>query len=103
MEWEQILENKKSILVVDDEEDIRDILESILFFEGYEVTLAAESPALGKEIAGIGLPRESTVVALLRDGHVVVPRGDTVLRQGDEVLVLVTGESEDDVRRLLVG
>ena len=68
-----------------------------------EVTLAAESPALGKEIAGIGLPRESTVVALLRDGHVVVPRGDTVLRQGDEVLVLVTGESEDDVRRLLVG
>ena len=42
MEWEQILENKKSILVVDDEEDIRDILESILVFEGYEVTLAAD-------------------------------------------------------------
>ena len=50
-----------------------------------------------------GLPRESTVVALLRDAHVVVPRGDTVLRHGDEVLVLVTGDAEDDVRRLLVG
>jgi Trk K+ transport system NAD-binding subunit len=33
----------------------------------------------------------------------VVPRGDTVLRYHDEVLVLVTGEGEDDVRRLLVG
>ncbi len=68
-----------------------------------EVTLAANSPIVGREIASIGLPRESTVVAVLRDQHVVVPRGDTVLRAGDEVLVLVTGDSEDDVRRLLVG
>jgi trk system potassium uptake protein len=68
-----------------------------------EVTLASGSPAIGLEIAGLGLPRESTVVALLRDGHVVVPRGDTVLRDRDEVLVLVTGDAEDDVRRALVG
>ena len=68
-----------------------------------EVTLAGDSPAIAREIADLGLPRESTVVAVLRDGHVVVPRGDTVLREGDEVLVLVTGGSEDDVRRALVG
>jgi trk system potassium uptake protein TrkA len=68
-----------------------------------EVTLASGSPAIGSEIAHLGLPRESTIVALLRDGHVVVPRGDTVLRDHDEVLVLVTGEAEDDVRRVLVG
>jgi trk system potassium uptake protein TrkA len=68
-----------------------------------EVTLAAGSPAISKELTNLGLPRESTVVAVLRDGHVVVPRGDTVLHQGDEVLVLVTGGVEDDVRRALVG
>jgi len=68
-----------------------------------EVTLAETSPAIGIEIANLGLPRESTVVALLRDHHVLVPRGDTVLRAADEVLVLVTGDAEDDVRRLLVG
>ena len=68
-----------------------------------EVTLAAGSPAIGIEIAKLGLPRESTIVALVRDSHVVVPRGDSVLREGDEVLVLVTGEAEDDVRRVLVG
>ncbi len=33
---------------------------------------------------------------------VIVPRGDTVLRVGDEVVVLVTDESEADVRALLV-
>lgn len=80
----------------------------LLSFEGgkarlAEVTLAAGSPAIGVEIAHLGLPRESTVVALLRDAHVVVPRGDTVLRLGDEVLVLVTGDAEDEVRRRLVG
>ena len=68
-----------------------------------EVTLAGNSPAIAKEVAAIGLPRESTVVAVLREGHVVVPRGDTVLRAGDEVLVLVTGGVEDDVRKALVG
>ena len=68
-----------------------------------EVTLAAGSPAVTKEITQLGLPRESTVVAVLREGHVVVPRGDTVLLAGDEVLVLVTGGVEDDVRRALVG
>ena len=68
-----------------------------------EVTLAGNSPAIAKEVAHLGLPRESTVVAVLRAGHVVVPRGDTVLQVGDEVLVLVTGGVEDDVRKALVG
>ena len=68
-----------------------------------EVTLTDSSPAIGSEIAALGLPRESTVVELIRDLHVVVPRGDTVLRTHDEVLVLVTGDAEDDVRRVLVG
>jgi trk system potassium uptake protein TrkA len=65
--------------------------------------LAKGSPAIAKELTDLGLPRESTVVAVLRDGHVVVPRGDTMLLEGDEVLVLVTGGVEDDVRHALVG
>ena len=67
-----------------------------------EVTLAADSPALDKQLGELGMPRESTIVAVLRDGHVVVPRSDTVLRAGDEVLVLVTGGVEDQVRDVLV-
>ncbi len=68
-----------------------------------EVTLADTSPAAGAEIVALGLPRESTIVALLRHSQVVVPRGDTVLQVGDEVMVLVTGDAEADVRRILVG
>jgi len=43
------------------------------------------------------------VVAVVRSDRLVVPRGDTVLNTGDEVLVLVIGEAEAAVRRLLVG
>ena len=48
------------------------------------------------------MPREATVVAVVRRAHVVVPRGDTVLEPGDEVLVLVSADAEDVVRSLLV-
>jgi trk system potassium uptake protein TrkA len=68
-----------------------------------EVTLGDSSPALDQKIVGLDLPRSCTVVAILRQGQVLVPRGDTVLSVGDEVIVLVTDESEDDVRRVLTG
>ena len=62
----------------------------------------AGSPCDGQGDRELGFPRDSTVVAILRQDHVVVPRGDTLLL-GDEVLVLVTPDSEDAVRRLLTG
>ena len=68
-----------------------------------EGTLGENSPAGGKEIVDRGLPRDSTVVAILRQDRVVVPRGDTVLYGGDEVIVMVTNESEDEVRAILIG
>ena len=68
-----------------------------------EVTLADESPAVGQAIAELGVPRDATIVAVIRERHVIVPRGETTLQAGDEVLVLVTGETEDEVRGLFVG
>jgi len=68
-----------------------------------EVTLAANSPANGRTIVDLGFPRDSTVVAVLRNENVVVPRGDTTLNEGDEVMVLLTSDSEDRVRKLLIG
>ena len=80
----------------------------LLSFEGgrarlCEATLAPDSPANDKEIVDLGLPRSATVVAVLRERHVIVPRGDTVLHAGDEVLVLTTPDAEDDVIVALLG
>ncbi|HUZ10488.1 MAG TPA: NAD-binding protein [Acidimicrobiales bacterium] len=68
-----------------------------------EVTLAEDSPAAGTAIADLGFPRDATVVAVVRDDRLVVPRGDTVLQSGDEVLVLVTADAEESVEGLFVG
>ena len=66
-----------------------------------EVTLAEGAPVEGKAIRDLEVPRDSTFVALVRDDHVIMPRGDTVFQVGDEVLALVTPDSEDQVRRML--
>ena len=80
----------------------------LLQFEGgkarlEEVTLAPESPAVGKVVMELQLPRDSTIVAIIRDEHVIVPRGDTPVQAGDEVLVLVTPDSEDGVHAAFIG
>jgi trk system potassium uptake protein TrkA len=67
-----------------------------------EVTLSADSPILGRSLVDAAFPRGSSVVAIIRAGDVVVPRGDTVFHLGDEVLALVTDESEAEVSALLI-
>lgn len=67
-----------------------------------EVTLAAGSPAVGSTVASLALPRESCIVAIVRENRLVVPRGDTSLVEGDEVLVLSSGD-DDSIRAALVG
>lgn len=68
-----------------------------------EVTLADGSPAIGRSIAELGVPRDATIVAIVRERHVVVPRGETVMESGDEVLVLVHSEAQETVKALLIG
>jgi trk system potassium uptake protein len=68
-----------------------------------EVTLAEDSPANGSPLSAMDVPRDASIVAIVRNGRVVVPRGDTVMAAGDEVLMLVTTESEDAVKHLLIG
>jgi trk system potassium uptake protein len=80
----------------------------ILQFEGgqarlVEATLAENSPAAEKSVAEIDLPRNATFVAVVRNEHVIMPRGDTVFAAGDEVLAMVTPDSEEEVRRILTG
>ena len=81
----------------------------LLSFEGgrarlAEVTLADDSPAeRQRDRATSACPATPPSWPCSATDHLVVPRGDTVLGAGDEVLVLVTVDAEDEVRRLLVG
>lgn len=43
------------------------------------------------------------MVAVIRDGHVVVPTPDTFLHAADEVLILATGDVESELGNALIG
>src|ERR671915_381512 len=51
-----------------------------------EVTLAEGSPADGKTMRELSLPADSTLVAVVRDRHVIAPTPETPLQIGDEIL-----------------
>lgn len=52
------------------------------------VTISEKSRLHGVEVGELRLPRGASVTLLVRDGQIVVPEFRTVLRQGDDVLVV---------------
>ena len=68
-----------------------------------EVTLAEDSPANNVEIAQLGLPKTASIVAIIRLDNVIVPRGNTLLHDGDEVVALVTEDAEAEIKTILIG
>ena len=47
------------------------------------------SVAAGKAVRDLNLPQECVLTAIIRDGNLLIPRGDTVLAPDDEVYALV--------------
>ncbi len=50
------------------------------------------APAVGKRIMDLNLPEECVIAAIIREGKVVVPRGNTVFEVEDEVLAVTNRE-----------
>ena len=48
-----------------------------------------DSPAIGKQIHELDLPEKCVLTAILRRGQLVLPRGNTVIEEADEVIAVV--------------
>jgi trk system potassium uptake protein TrkA len=68
-----------------------------------ELTLPEGSANNGRAIYELRLPPDTAIVAILRDGHVVIPQPETVLTAGDEVIALTAPEAEDQLRMAVMG
>ena len=66
-----------------------------------ELTLQDSSTAVGRPMYELRLPLDSAVVAIVRDGHVVIPQPETVMVSGDEVMAIAKPEAEDALRQAL--
>lgn len=53
-----------------------------------EVVLKEDSPAVGRAVREVDLPKRSLIVGVVRKGEALVPRGDTVLQARDHVFLI---------------
>jgi trk system potassium uptake protein TrkA len=68
-----------------------------------EITLAGDAPFVGRPVREVPLPRDASLVAILRGRRVLTPSPDDTLEAGDELLFLCIAEVEDEVQRIVSG
>ncbi len=72
-----------------------------------EIDLPPDSSYRARDVVDLDLPRESVLVCIFRmvDGEdqIVIPRGDTELLPGDQVIALTTPELEGELRSAVLG
>jgi trk system potassium uptake protein TrkA len=65
-----------------------------------ELEVRTGSPAIGREVKDMGIPEGSLVISILRDGSGFVPLADSVIEDGDEVLLVLDTGLEDQITAL---
>lgn len=93
--------------IIEEEVSFSDFVNLMSFKRGklaiVRVDLPEDSPVINKEIKDIALPKDSVLVSILRGEEVIVPKGDTVLQPGDDVVALTLIGNEPQLLNLLVG
>ncbi len=75
----------------------RGVVHSVVTFsdtdaEAIELDVVAQSPVGGRQLADVDLPSGSLVGGIVRNGAPILPRGNTVLRTGDRIVVFTLPE-----------
>lgn len=67
-----------------------------------EITLPDDTPWGGKPLRKLQLPRDASLVTILRGQRVIVPAPDEPLEGGDELLFVAAPDVEPELRQLLL-
>lgn len=59
------------------------------------------APAIGMAIKDLALSQNCIISGIIRDGEIVLPRGITILEEGDEVLALVDDQAREQLAKFL--
>ena len=93
--------------IIEEEASFEDFINLMTFKRGklalVRVDLSSESPVINKSVKDITLPENSVLVSIVRGDAIVVPKGDTVLKGGDDVIALTSIENEQQLLDILVG
>ncbi|MDD5669484.1 MAG: NAD-binding protein [Candidatus Omnitrophica bacterium] len=93
--------------VIEEEVSFSDFINLMTFKRGklaiVRIDLPKDSPVINKEIRNITLPQNSVLVSLVRGEEVIVPKGDTVLKAGDDIIALTLVGNESQLLSVLAG
>ena len=62
-----------------------------------ELEVTEDAPTVGEKVSEIALPEGSLIISVLRDGTGFVPKADTVIEAGDEVLLVLDPGLEEAI------
>src|SRR5947209_2371461 len=63
-----------------------------------EIEIGPKSPVVGREIKALLMPAEALIISVIRDGHALLPSGDTRFTLGDSIIALVNADKEPELR-----
>jgi trk system potassium uptake protein TrkA len=93
--------------IIEEEVSFSDFVSLLSFKRGklaiVRVDLPKDSPVIDKQVKDIQWPENSVLLSVVRKDDVIVPRGDTVLRAGDDVIALTMVGNESQLSNLLAG
>ena len=88
--------------LVEEAVSVGDVVRLFSFKQGQanliEVTLAPDAPCAGRPVRSLQLPRDATLVTIVRGSRVITPTPDEPLEPGDELLFVAVPEVEQFVR-----
>src|SRR5581483_1798443 len=62
-----------------------------------ELEVTGDAPVVGERVSNIALPEGSLIISVLRGGAGFVPKPDTVIEEGDEVLLVLDPGLEESI------
>ena len=65
-----------------------------------EIEVMENSKVCNKKLRDIKFPKDSILISVIRDEAVIVPRGETVLQKGDDVIAVSSKENQDYLKAL---
>jgi len=101
--------NSTSIIarIIEEEASLEDFVTLLTFKRGklaiVRIDLPKESPVVGKLVKDVQLPDDAVLISIVRGEQVIIPKGETVLQERDDVIALTTIEKEREVLELLAG
>lgn len=64
--------------------------------------ISPASPVVNKKIRDFVLPKGTLIIAIYRGNELLIPRGDTLLMEDDQVMVLVRKVHEEVLKQILI-